>query len=133
MNSKVHFCVHGASSLIGRNFCEYLASKDYSFTVFARATSDLDFLVDKKNISVYRYERSILELIGKVPAIKDAVFVNIAWAGVFDPEKRNDPTQITFNIPEVIASIELSKKIGVKHWIGFGSQAEQGIIHDPCG
>ena len=125
--------------MIGRNFCGYLIDNNYSFTVFARASSDLGFLENKKNVVIYRYEKSIAELIGKASEIKNAVFVNLAWAEV-DPEKRNDPMQMTFNIPEVIASVELSKKIGVKHWIGFGSQAEYGNInidhrvdeHFPC-
>lgn len=128
MNTKTHFCVHGASSLIGNNFCRYLLSKKYAFTVFARKTSNLDFLEKQPDVSVYRYGKSIFELVDKVPEIKDSVFVNLAWDGVFSGE-RNNPSQIAVNIPQTIESIELSKKIGAKHWIGFGSQAEYGNIN----
>ncbi len=128
MNNKAHFCIHGASSLIGKNFCKYLLSNGYSFTVIARAESKLDFMENEKNISIYKYNKSISELVGKIPKIKDGVFIHLAWAGVFGTEK-DIPSQITFNIPELIYSIELSNSIEIKHWIGFGSQAEYGNIN----
>lgn len=124
---KTHFCIHGVSSLIGKNFCRYLLARDYSITVFARNTSTVDFLENQPNVCIYRYENSISEIINNAPIIEGSVFVNLAWAGVFGTEK-DDPTQITINIPQTISSIELSKKIGSKHWIGFGSQAEYANI-----
>ncbi len=128
MDVKTNFCVHGASSLIGKNFCKYLLSKGYLIIIFSRSTSNLEFLENQPNVVIYRYDKSILELIDKVSKVDNAVFVDIAWDGVFGTEK-NNPKQITINIPQIISSIELSKNIGVKHWIGFGSQAEYGNIN----
>jgi len=127
MKPQINFCIHGATSLIGRNFCKYLLSKNYLITVFSRSTSNLDFLENKPNVLIYRYEKSISEIISEVSPINDSVFIDIAWDGVFGTEK-NNPKQFTINIPQIISSIELSKKIGVRHWIGFGSQAEYGYI-----
>lgn len=129
MKIKTHFCIHGASSLIGKNFCNYLLSRNNPITAFARSSSDLDFLKNKPNVSIYRYDKSIAEIINKVPIISNSVFVDIAWDGVFGTEK-NNLRQITINIPQIISSVELSNKIGVKHWIGFGSQAEYGNINN---
>ncbi len=129
MSIKNHFCIHGASSLIGKNFCKYLLSKNYPITIFSRSTSNLDFLENKPNVFIYRYNKSISELMDKVSAIDNSVFVNIAWDGVFGAE-RDNPKQFSINIPQITDSIELSKKIGVKHWIGFGSQAEYGNINN---
>ncbi len=127
MNSKTKFCIHGASSLIGKNFCRYLLSKKTDFVVFARRTSNLSFLENCKKVKIYRYDTHISELIGKVPSLKDSVFIELAWNGVFGTEK-DKSDQIAFNIPQVINSIELAKSIDVKHWIGFGSMAEYGNI-----
>lgn len=122
-----HFCIHGASSLIGKNFCKYLLAKGLPITIFARKTSEFDFLEGKEGVHIYRYDRSLSELISSAEKIEDAVFIDMAWAGVFGPD-RDTSEQFTINIPQVIASVQLANKIGAKHWIGFGSQAEYGAI-----
>lgn len=126
-NQKVTYCVHGASSLIGSNFCRKLMSMGMTFTVFARKSSNLDFLLGYEEATVYRYSNSISELKGRVPQMSGAVFIELTWQGVFGDEKNND-TQITFNIPHIIDSISFARTVGVGHWIGLGSQAEYGPI-----
>jgi UDP-glucose 4-epimerase len=52
--------------------------------------------------------------------------VHLAWSGVGNPF-RNDQTQID-NIPATVALLRLAHRVGAKHWVGLGSQAEYG----PC-
>ena len=127
-HKKIIFCVHGASSFIGKNFCKLLISKKYRLVILSRGASDLNFLKNKRGVKIYRYRHSISELIGKVKVPSNSVFVNLAWAGVFGTEK-NKSTQITINIPQIISSVEFAKDIRVRHWIGFGSQAEYAKIN----
>jgi UDP-glucose 4-epimerase len=58
----------------------------------------------------------------------DAV-LHLAWGGVGN-RSRNDPAQAG-NIPSTIALVQLAGRIGARHWIGLGSQAEYGPHPEP--
>jgi len=104
-------------------------AQGYRFSVFARKSSDLFFLESYDGVTVYRYDTLLHEIIDEVPDHSGAVVVDMSWNGVFGTEKNSD-FQVTFNIPQIIASVKLAKKINAKHWIGFGSQAEYGSINE---
>ena len=53
-------------------------------------------------------------------------FVHLAWQGVAGSE-RNNPAQWR-NLPPTLELVEMASRVGAKHWIGLGSQAEYG----PC-
>ena len=50
--------------------------------------------------------------------------IHLAWKGVINND-RNDPSQ-TDNIAPSLALVKMAQRIGVKNWLGLGSQAEYG-------
>jgi nucleoside-diphosphate-sugar epimerase len=62
----------------------------------------------------------------EVKNFKPDVFVHMAWTGVMGND-RNALTQWR-NVPEALELVEMASRVGAKHWIGLGSQAEYG----PC-
>lgn len=124
--------IHGASSFIGRHFIKKLVEYNIHIIIFARNTSNLKYLDNTNSkglITIKFYDASLEDIVSKYPENnkqKDGVFIDFAWLGVFN-KYRNAPEQIFVNIPMVINSIKLAAKLGVKHWIGFGSQAEYGV------
>ena len=55
-------------------------------------------------------------------------FVHLAWSGVMGCD-RNKPDQWR-NIPQTLELVEMASRVGAKHWIGLGSQAEYGPCQD---
>jgi len=53
-------------------------------------------------------------------------FVHLAWMGVNGGD-RNSPSQWR-NISLSLDLLELAQRLGVKNWIGLGSQAEYGLL-----
>jgi UDP-glucose 4-epimerase len=120
--------IHGASSFIGKHFCKYLIEQKRTFVVIAREKSNLQFLENAKNVSVHRYSNSINELFEVRLDVTSPIFIDCAWSGVFGSE-RNNPEQISANIPMSISSVKIAHHLGACHWVGFGSQAEYGNLN----
>ena len=120
--------VHGASSFIGKHFCKHLIESQKPFTVFARESSNLPFLKNAKNVSVFRYVNNIEELLDVRLDTRSPMFIDCAWSGVFGSE-RNNPEQISVNVPMSISSVKIAHHFGACHWAGFGSQAEYGNLN----
>jgi UDP-glucose 4-epimerase len=55
--------------------------------------------------------------------------VHLAWDGVGN-QARNSPAQVG-NIPQTVDLVRLAGRVGAKHWIGLGSQAEYGPSEGP--
>jgi len=125
MNPKI--IIHGASSFLGKNFTKSLIENGYEIFILSRPSSNLSFLPNKKEIKIFRYNH-IEEILQKkiLSNLNYNIFFEFSWYGVFN-DKRNDPQQLTINIPLIINSIKIAKHLHSKHWIGFGSQAEYGI------
>ncbi len=120
--------IHGASSFLGKNFIKLLISKKIQIYIIARATSKISFCENCPAIKIYRYEKSISEINSQSFEVKNPIFFEFSWYGVFGSD-RNIPEQLSVNIPLIISSIVFAKKINAKHWIGIGSQAEYGDLN----
>jgi UDP-glucose 4-epimerase len=53
--------------------------------------------------------------------------IHLAWQGVTNTA-RNDPEQITQNVPGMLVLCDAAHKAGCRCWVGIGSQAEYGSI-----
>ncbi len=123
---KLTVVIHGASSFLGKNFIQSLNPKEFNIIVFSRINQNVDFLSEE--IIVYNYS-DLDELLDENLNIEvNSFFYEFSWHGVFN-DKRNDQEQLTINIPLMINSVKLAKKIKSKHWIGIGSQAEYGLLN----
>lgn len=117
--------LHGVSSFLGKHFAKFLNAHNIHFTVLARHSSNISFLENCQNISIIRYHKSLNEIQGiDFPM---STFFEFSWHGVFGTE-RNDPAQLSVNVPLIISSIELAHAIHSRHWVGIGSQAEYGNL-----
>src|SRR5688572_11054883 len=129
--------IHGASSFLGKHFTKRLLSQGIPFTILARQQSDVAFAENKQGVSIVRYIDSLHEINTSLLSVKSPVFIEFSWNGVFGSE-RNNPAQITVNVPLVISSVEIAHRMNAIQWIGFGSQAEYGNLGkkiketDPC-
>jgi nucleoside-diphosphate-sugar epimerase len=125
MNSIV---IHGASSFLGNNFIKLLISQKINVHIIARATSQITFCENWPTVKIYRYNKTISEINCQNIIVKDPVFFEFSWHGVFGTD-RNIPEQLSVNIPLIISSIAFAKRLNAKHWIGIGSQAEYGDLN----
>lgn len=125
MNSIV---IHGASSFLGKNFIKLLISKKIQIHIIARATSQIPFCENCPTTKIFRYDKSISEINFENIGVNNPVFFEFSWHGVFGSD-RNNPEQLSVNIPLIISSISFAKQLNSKHWIGIGSQAEYGDLN----
>lgn len=119
--------IHGASSFLGRHFSQKLMSEKHSFTVIARRTSNINYLNGYEKVNCILYNHSLDEVSNSTNLPNKPTFIEFSWNGVFGTE-RNNFEQISINIPLIISSINLGRRLHCKHWIGFGSQAEYGNL-----
>jgi nucleoside-diphosphate-sugar epimerase len=56
---------------------------------------------------------------------KPDVIYHLGWSGS-GPAGRDDPLQLTENVADAIALVELAAQAGATTWVGLGSQAEYG-------
>jgi UDP-glucose 4-epimerase len=119
--------IHGASSFLGKHFSRRLISDGYSLTIVARENSNISFAKKNNNVKILRYQNSLDEINPSQIACNKPAFFEFSWHGVFGTE-RNNPEQLTINIPLMLSSINLANKVKAAHWIGFGSQAEYGNL-----
>ncbi|MCX6248481.1 MAG: NAD(P)-dependent oxidoreductase [Bacteroidetes bacterium] len=124
----INIVIHGASSFLGKSFLKSLISSGTPVHVIARATSRIPFCEDCPTVRIYRYKRTITEIDPQSLTIDNPVFFEFSWQGVYGSE-RNIPEQLSVNIPLIISSIQFSKDLRARHWIGIGSQAEYGDLN----
>ncbi len=120
--------VHGASSFLGKHFVKKLVSKNLPVLILARETSKIEFEQSHPLVKVARYKKFIEEIQHHGFKLNAPVFFEFSWEGVFGSE-RNDPRQISFNLPLISASVKTAGNLKAKHWIGIGSQAEYGNLN----
>lgn len=121
--------IHGASSFLGKHFVKRLLAEKIKFDVVARDSAELSHLKNSNLVSVFRYKNNIEEAVSNfVTGSGNPVLYEFSWHGVYG-EQRNDPEQLTVNIPLIISSVKFAKQINAKHWIGVGSQAEYGNLN----
>ncbi len=65
------------------------------------------------------------ETINLICKLKPEVWIHSGWWGVAGKD-RNDPRQLSINIPTTLRTVALAHSVGCKQWIGVGSQAEFG-------
>jgi UDP-glucose 4-epimerase len=120
--------IHGASSFLGRHLAKKLISMNTPFTIIARSSSDLEYCSNNSSVTIRRYKKSIDEIVELTASGEKVIFLEFSWHGVFGSE-RNDPAQLTVNIPLFISSVTAAKRFNAWHWIGVGSQAEYGNLN----
>lgn len=122
--------VVGASGFVGSSLANYLLKAGYDVAVFYRKQSNLSRLggIVEKITHItgdLNDTRSYEEAVAK---FGPEIWFHCAWSGITG-KYRNDVTQFTINIPATMYAFDLAVKVGVKRWIGLGSQAEYGPLN----
>lgn len=120
--------IHGASGFLGKHFLKRLISENIPVVILAREASLVPVVESNPLVTLYRYADSLDILSGQHIKVKDPVFFEFSWHGVFGSE-RNKEEQSSVNIPMIRSSIQLAANLKSKHWIGIGSQAEYGNLN----
>lgn len=116
----------GATGFIGSAVLKQIIKDGNTPIVLKRPTSDLNSIKDIKGYKCFTYETlQEQQLIDDVKACRPDVFIHLAWHGTSGKE-RNEPFQVTDNIPLTLNAVEFAQKTGCRQWIGIGSQAEYG-------
>lgn len=126
---KIKYVIHGATSFIGKHLIRELITSEIGTLILCRTTSNVEEFQNSQNIEIKRYKKSAKEItIDSTLFSEDPIFIELAWDGVFG-EQRNNMTQFSTNIPLFINNILWCSNNKIKHWIGFGSQAEYGNLN----
>jgi UDP-glucose 4-epimerase len=119
--------VTGASGFIGSHLVRLLVAHGATVAVILRPGSDPWRLLDVlPRLEIITGDLTNLEQ--TEPACIDfspqAIF-HLAWDGV-GQSHRDDPQQVTRNLPGTLRLVEIARAAGSRRWIGLGSQAEYG-------
>lgn len=120
----------GASGFVGSFFLkEVLSSANHEVSVLIRdpksAWRVLDNLKDVQLIQGTLSDTDTYK--NRLKEFKPDVIVHLAWGGVSN-SSRNDNAQWR-NVGEMLELLEFSAKLGVKSFVGLGSQAEYGPVN----
>jgi len=117
--------VTGATGFIGHWLLKELIENDvFVYAVCRKNSSRLSRLANLTNIEVIELDMENIAMLPKYCSHADT-FYHLAWEG-----ERNDFISQITNINNSAHAIQIADKIGVKHFIMTGSQAEYGICHD---
>jgi nucleoside-diphosphate-sugar epimerase len=118
--------ITGATGFIGSAIVSELLRAGHEVTVLLRPGSNPERLASLEGFATITYSRLLDEsTVRTLESQSPEVFIHCAWRGVAGGE-RNEPFQITDNIPSTLNAVELAAAAGCRQWIGLGSQAEYG-------
>lgn len=116
--------ITGSSGFLGKalenQFC-----KNHFEVVRLVHEENINSSIDNPRLIVYNDKLNNDHIVAKLTGFAPDLFIHCAWKGTVSKE-RNEPYQLSYNIPQTIDSIWLAHASGCKQWIGVGSQAEYG-------
>ena len=120
----------GATGFVGAYTLRALVRGGEEVTLLLREGSDLWRIRElaKPEMIVRGDLRDFEKAREEIAARKPEVVIHSAWAGVGN-KLRNDPSQIDDNLMPTIHFFRACAEIGVKHFVGIGSQAEYGPLN----
>jgi UDP-glucose 4-epimerase len=121
----------GAAGFVGSFFLRNLiSSRKHDVAVLLRsadtATRIKDIFPNTRLIQGDLSNQGLFE--AQVKNFQPEAFVHLAWCGVMGSD-RNKLIQWR-NVPQTLELVEMASRVGAKHWIGLGSQAEYGPCQD---
>jgi len=119
--------ITGGSSPLGAALARRLADAGENVAVLVRPSSNcwrLEGLQDRIMV-LYGDMEDIDRSASQIRAFAPEIVFHAAWHGV-RRESRQDPAQITVNVPGTLRLLEIALDAGLRTWIGVGSQAEYG-------
>ena len=116
----------GATGFIGSYVLKCALSQGFRVMILLRRDSDTASIKDVGGVGSLVYGHLTDPcVIGEIVKFSPEVFIHMGWKGVAG-SARNEPYQVTDNVPAIISSVQCAYKSGCKSWVGIGSQAEYG-------
>lgn len=126
LKMQSHAVITGGTGFIGRAIVREWLARGGRVTVLMREESDASCYSNFDVITKVTYKRLCSrETIAAIADQSPDVFIHCAWRGVSGRD-RNEPFQVTENLPLTVEAAELAHAVGCRQWIGLGSQAEYG-------
>lgn len=105
-------------SWVVRVFCE----RGYSPNVLVRPESDIWRLKNLRGCNIIRQEESNWKKV--ISELSPSIIIALDWSGVQNSDRNLDSQHQ--NTKRILEIANHSTKVGIKHYMGFGSQAELG-------
>ncbi len=124
--------VTGATGFIGAHVVHDLIRHEHSVAILARSGANCWRIRDVLSL-VTHVAGDLLDLHAARPLIArfaPDTIIHLAWFGVAS-RHRNDPRQVTDNLNGTAALLDIAAAVGVKRWVGLGSQEEYGVCDGP--
>lgn len=127
--------ITGATSMIGVAVIrECIKNKIEVLAIVQRRTKKIDRIPDSSLITVCECNLDELHQLyrehrGEGDAERYDVFYHFAW-GFTAKQTRDNPVLQAENIRYTMDAVELARRLGCRKFIGAGSQAEYGIVHE---
>lgn len=121
----------GSTGFVGSHVLRKLLAGGRDVAVLMRRNSDTWRIRDVVGRAA-RIEADLRDLEPAYAAIANfapETVIHLAWSGVGN-QFRNDQSQIV-NITQSVALARLAHRVGARHWVGLGSQAEYGPCEHP--
>jgi len=119
-------CVTGATGFLGSHLVHELVERGHDVAILLRSTTDAWRLtaVMSRVTPITGALDDIDGFRGVVADFAPAALIHMAWRGVGNDD-RNNPSQAR-NIVDTVELLKLCSDIGIKVFVGAGSQAEYG-------
>ena len=128
MNKKIFLT--GSTGFLGSHIARKFINNGNILLLSYRDKSNFSLCADYKE-KVKWVNTSSKEWIYKVECFNPEILINAAWQGV-GVESRNNWFEQIENIFFQQELLDLSKRINIQQFVGFGSQAEYGYLNNPA-
>jgi UDP-glucose 4-epimerase len=122
----MRIAVTGASGFVGAFTVEHLVARGHDVAVLLRPGTShwrLEGILDRVTVVEGSLDR-IQDLRPRLAQFQPDTLLHLAWRGVSNQE-RNSPVQAR-NVVDIVDLVGLCGELGIKTFIGAGSQAEYG-------
>jgi UDP-glucose 4-epimerase len=121
----MNLVITGASGFLGSYVINQCASFGFTPIVLKRVGSKKEWDTGKGCVIVKCDDLENNETINLLIKYRPKSFLNLAWWGV-DSNTRDNPQQVSYNIPYTLGTVKLANRIGCQQWVGIGSLSEYG-------
>ncbi len=126
----MRFFLTGASGFVGSHLLTRLLDEGHAVAVLVRPESD-PWRIEDQLAHATRIEGTLDDpdsIAARLRSFAPETVIHLGWSGV--GSRFHDDTAQEKNLDQLSRLLELSARLGVKNWIGLGSQAEYGPSED---
>lgn len=129
---KLSFIISGTGGFIGSKLLEHLEKEEFPHLIFKTSKIDrLEKVSANKSVIHFKNSGTFHKYAKHLGDFAGSILINPAWKGVLGKDKDKE-FQIKDNLEFQSDLLNFANSIAVKHYIGFGSQAQYGPLNKKC-